>query len=211
MAKPTRCPIQGEAHDHYPGEGNSPGSRTYDLLPSNAIKYHPVLAGQQICLGDIVTMRNGCIARVESASESGDGVNWGDVSGGAFMALAPADTTQSRGGSETVPTYTYGAWVETILDANAVVGSPMGVDLRAVDGGRRADRRDPVTRSTGHGLDPTLWQRTRAMQGEDLRDSVQKKAFLGRLIEIFASDDPNATVSKQGDYGTIEIQHQGLA
>lgn len=86
----------------------------------------------------------------------------------------------------------------------------MGVDLRAVDGDRRADRKDPVTRSTDHGLDPTLWQRTRVMHEEDLRDDVRKRAYLGRLAEILASDDPRATRSAQGVYGAIEILRQGL-
>lgn len=109
MAKPPWCPIPGRPGDHRIGEAHWPGSRAYVLRPANAMYAHPVLAGQQICLGDIVTMLNGGIVRVESAAESGDGVNWGDVSGGAFMALAPVDTTQPRGRLETVPTYTYGA------------------------------------------------------------------------------------------------------
>lgn len=90
MAKPPRCPIPG---NRGVGEAHWPGSRTLGHRAPNSTKKHPVHAGQQICLGAIVTMRNGGIVRVEGAAESGDGVNWGDVSGGAFMALAPVDTT----------------------------------------------------------------------------------------------------------------------
>jgi len=162
-------------------------------------------------MGDIVTMRNGGIARVESAAGSGDGINWGDVSGGAFMALAPVDTTQPHGRPETVPVYTYAARIESILDSGAMMGSCMGVDLRAVEGNQRVGRKDPVTGSTDHGLDRSLWQRTRVMTEKDMRDCTRKRAFLGRLVKILASNDPRATVSEQGDYGAIDIRHQDPA
>jgi len=211
MARPAWCPIPGKPGDHVLGEGSWPGSRTFAHRPLNIMSYHPVLAGQQICLGDISTMRNGGIARVESAAESGDGMNWGDVSGGAYQALASVDTVPPRSRQETVPVYTYGAWIESILDAGAEPECCMGVDLRAVEGDKRVDRKGPVTSSTGHGLDRELWQRTRVMSEEDMCDSVRKKAFLGRLVKILSGNDPHPVRSKQGDYGAIEIQPQSPA
>lgn len=109
MARPPWCPEHGKAGDHRLGEASWPGSRTYGHLESNEVHEHPVLAGQQICVGDIVTLDRGCIARVESAAGSGDGMNWGDVSRGAYMALAPADTTPPQGRPGTVSVYAYGA------------------------------------------------------------------------------------------------------
>lgn len=96
MAKPLWCPILSRPGGDRIGDGHWPGSRAYGHLAPNVIDELPVLAGQLICLGYIVTMRNGGIACVDSAAETGDGVNWGDVSGGALMALAPVDTTQPR-------------------------------------------------------------------------------------------------------------------
>lgn len=211
MERPLRCPIPKKPGIYDLSEGSWPGNRTFVLRSSNAVTSPTVLAGQQICLGDIATMRNGGIARVESAAESGDGMNWGDVSGGAYQALASVDTVPPRGRQETVPVYTYGAWIESILDAGAEPECCMGVDLRAVEGDKRVDRKSPVTSSTDHRLDRELWQRTRVMSEEDMADSIRKKAFLGRLVKILSGNDPYPVRSKQGDYGAIEIQPQSPA
>lgn len=100
---------------------------------------------------------------------------------------------------------------ESILDAGATVGSYMGVDLRAVEGAERVDRTGPVTRSTDRNLDRALWQRTRVMSEDDMRHETRKKAFLGRLVKLLASDDPRATRAAQGDYGAIDLLHRDYA
>lgn len=199
--------MQRKARDHRLGEASNPESVAHD---TNQLPIcFPVLAGQQICQGDIVTTRDGNIVRVESSEKSGDGINWGDVSSGAYVALESVNTMSARYGSELTRVFAPGARIVSILDANASLGSCMGVDFRTVEGDKRVDRKDgPVTWSTDHRLDSELWQRTRVMSDEDMRNSIRKKAFLGKLVEIHSSNDLNSTRSKQGDYGRIVIQSQ---
>jgi len=206
MASAPWCPVQDPPGDHVPGEGNSPESIAH--VPNQFALRIPVLAGQQICAGDIVTMRNEKIVRVESAAGSGDGMSWGDVSGGAYAALESIDTTPPCVESKLIRVLSAGTPTVSVLEAGAVPGSHMGVDLRAMEGDKRVDRRDPVTCLTDHRLDSRLWQRTRVMSEEDMRDGVRKKAYLGRLDEIITGNAPHVVRSVHGDYGRITIRPQ---
>lgn len=201
--------MQDKARDHVLGEGNTPESIADE--PNQFDLRAPVLAGQQICTGDIVTMRNGKIARVESAAGSGDGMNWGDVSGGAYVALESIDTTSPRVEPQLIRVLSSGKSVISVLEADAVPGSRMGVDLRAIEGDRRVDRKDPVTCLTDHRLDSRLWQRTRVMSEDDMRDDVRKKAYLGQLDEILTGNARYVVPSVHGDYGKITIRLQPCA
>ena len=207
LARETWCPVQRKARDHPLGEASNPESVAHS---TDQIPLRPrVLPGQQICPGDIVTMRNNDgIVRVESVTKSGDGMNWGDVSGGAYVALESVDTVSAPGRLKTIPVFASGTRIVSILDADASLGSHMGVDLRVAEGDKRVGRRDPVTCSTDHRLDSELWQRTRVMSKEDLRDGIRKKAFLGQLVEIITPSNPLAGKSVHGDYGRIVIQPQ---
>lgn len=209
MARAPWCPMQDRPGDHILGEGSTPESVADDA--SQFSIELPVPAGQQICQGDVVTRRNGGIVRVESAADSGDGMNWGDVSGGAYVALESVDTMSPRSGSGRVRVLSSGARIVSILDAGATLGSRMGVDLRAMEEDRRVDRKDPVTCLTDHSLDSRLWQRTRVMSEEDMRDGVRKKAFLGRLEEVITGNAPFTVQSAHGDYGRILVRPQFYA
>lgn len=198
--------MQGRAGDHRLGEASSPESVAHDPRQVQTPAF--VAAGQQICQGDIVTMNDDGIVRVESAETSGDGMNWGDVSGGAYVALCSVDTLSKPSRPEPIGVLAPGAHIVSILDAGVPLSSRMGVDFRAVEGDKRVDRKDPVTWSTDHRQDSRLWQRTRMMSEEDMRDSVRKKAFLGRLEEILSGNCPHPAQSEQGDYGRIRLQSQ---
>lgn len=210
MTRPPWCPL-GKVGDHVLGEASSPGSNDLYCSDPAATKEFHVLPGQQICPGDILTVLGQRVFRVESAAASGDGMNWGNVSSGAYMALTPADTTSTHGRRGSNVVRVTGALATSILDDGASWGCCMGVDLRAVVGNKRVARKRPVTCSTDHGLDRELWQRTRVMSEEDMCDSVRRKAFLGRLVEILSANGLNHARQAQGHYGRIEIQSQNHA
>lgn len=203
------CPVQDIPRDHILGGGNGPESVANDLSQHSIELQVP--AGQQICQGDIVTMSDEGIVRVGSAADSGDGMNWGDVSGGAYAALKSVDTTPPQVGPKPIRVLSSGARIVSILEAGAIRGSRMGVDLRAMEGDRRVDRKDPVTCLTDHRQDSRLWQRTRVMSDGDMRDDIRKKAFLGRLEDILTGNALNIAKSAHGDYGKILLQPQPYA
>jgi len=103
------------------------------------------LGGQQICIGDIVTIRDGRACQVGSVGTAGDEANWGDVSRGAYMALASVDTEGHHDGDDTLPVCGSGSMVAAYLDGGIAAGTVVGVDLREVDAsGRRMDRERAV-------------------------------------------------------------------
>ena len=208
-AQPNLCPplpAMDPRGDHVIGGANRPGSRTYSHREGNVMHHIPVLAGQKICLGDIVTQNGDFLERVKSAATTGDGVNWGDVSRGAYMALAPVDTTNCRNGEESMPVYTYGAWVEVILYEDIAVNSRVGVDLRSQVDGKMVARTEADDDPNQRSRDPTLWKRVRAMSAEEMSDPVTGKAFLGRLVEILTDDGSGTKLNY--NFGAVALEPQ---
>lgn len=164
----------------------------------------PVLGGQQICVGDIVTLEGGYVCQVESVAGEGDAVNWGNVGGRAHMALASVDTTGLADGEESVPAYGPGSVVETYLDGGIGVGATVGVDLRRLDeGGARVGREHAITRPMLRPSDRKLWQRSRLLSDAG-SGAIRRLAALGRVTKVFPSDCSHR-VSKQGDAGMVRI------
>lgn len=195
------CPVPGAGG--YVGDSVWPGARTHMGNPPHMRL--AVLGGQQICNGDIVTLDGGYACQVESVGAEGDAVNWGNVGGGAYMALASVDTVGLRDGEDSVPAHGPGSIVETILDGGIAAGAVVGVDLRALDaGGARADRERAVTRPMLRPADRGLWQRSRLLS-EAGSGAVRRLAALGRITEVFPRDDPRRPVSKQGEVGLVRL------
>lgn len=134
-------------------------------------------------------------------------MNWGDVSAGAYMALAPVGMPGSAVGGD-VPVYTYGARVEAILGAGVSPGSRVGVDLRACAGGRRVGRTEPVDGPAAGDADAELWQRVRKMSPGDIGDPVRGKALLGTVVRVVSGGGARRAVSKEGDLGAVVIEAQ---
>ena len=190
-----------------PHAAHRPGSRAYAHLEGNVVHRIPARAGQEIRRGDIVTQEGGRLARVCSAAGAGEGMNWGDVSAGAYVALGPTGATGTPWEGH-VPVYTYGARVEVMLDAGISAGSRVGVDLRGLAGGRRAGRSAPVDMSTPRDSDAALWQRVRAMSPGDIEDAVRRKALLGTVVRVLSGGAARSAGSPEGDIGAVVIETQ---
>lgn len=188
------------------GGARGPGSMAYAHLEGNVVHRIPALEGQVIRRGDIVTQSGDRLARVTSAACSGDGMNWGDVSAGAYVALADAGAPGGAGSS--VPVYTYGAMVEVVLDEGIAPGARVGVDLRDCEGGRRADRGAPVDMSTPRDSGGTLWRRVRAMSPADVADPVRGRALLGTVAQVLSGSGARLASSRVGDIGAVVIEAQ---
>lgn len=189
------------------GGARCPESRAYAYLEGNVVHHIPVLAGQGIRCGDIVTQVGDRAARVHGVSEEGDGANWGDVGEGAYVALATVDASGASG-DRTVPVYTYGAVVEVILDGGIVPGSRVGVDLRDCVGGRRADRSAPARAPSPGGHDAELWRRVRAMAPGDIADPKRGRALLGTVVRVSPTGGDRRQASRCGDLGAVVIEVQ---
>ncbi|MDD9808565.1 MAG: hypothetical protein OXU25_01870 [Thaumarchaeota archaeon] len=201
MGAKMPCPTHGSSD--YIGSSVRPGSRTHIRNPGPEDLL--VLGGQQICVGDIVTLRDGYACQVGSVATTGDAVNWGDVGGGAHMALASVDTVGRGDGEDTVPAYGSGSVVETYLDGGIAAGAIVGVDLRGLDGnGMRANRESAVAVPMPRPVDRTLWQRSRLLSDAGSAD-VERLAALGRVTRIVPRDDPRRPVSRQGEAGMVQI------
>lgn len=199
------CPVPGGAG--YVGSSVRPGARTHVGNPGP--EELPALGGQQICVGDIVTLERGYACQVESVAGEEDAVNWGNVGGRAHMALASVDTVGLRDGAESVPAYGHGSVVETYLDGGIAIGAAVGVDLRGVgEDGKRVDRERAVTRPMRRPGDRMLWQRSRLLS-EAGSGAVRRLAALGRVTGVVPRDDPRRPVSRQGEVGMVRLGLSG--
>jgi len=189
------------------GSGIKPGLQIYISDP--APEELPALGGQQICMGDIVTMRDGHACQVGSVGTTGDEVNWGDVSRGAYMALASVDMEGRPDGDDTVPVCGLGSRVATRLDCGIAAGTVVGVDLRGVGAnGKRIGRERAVTVPMLRPADRELWQRARRLS-EAGTGGAGQLAALGRVTKVIPQDDPRRTVSRQGEIGVVRIGNVG--
>lgn len=195
------CPVSGTgAHI---GSSVKPGARIYTANPAPLPV--PVLGGQQICVGDIVALRGGYACQVGSVAATGDAANWGDVGGGAYMALASVDMAGRGSGEDTVPVHDPGSAVETRLDGGISAGMSVGVDLRGLDeSGERINRERAVTVPMLRPADRTLWQRPRMLPDAGSGD-VAQLAAPGSVARIVPGDDPRRRVSRQGEAGLVRI------
>jgi len=181
---------------------------TYAHLEGNVVHRIPALEGQDIRRGDIVTQSGDRLARVTSAAGAGGGMDWGDVSAGAYVALADAG---AQGGPDAhVPVYTYGATVEVVLDAGISPGARVGVDLRGCAGGRMAGRGAPVDISTPRDPDGALWRRVRAMSPADVEDPERGRALLGTVARVLSGSGARLASSGFGDTGAVVIEAQAM-
>ncbi|RNJ71489.1 MAG: hypothetical protein EB824_06840, partial [Thaumarchaeota archaeon S15] len=160
----------------------------------------PVLPGQKIAKGDIVTLSGepghkargkepGHAMHAESAGDTGDARNWGDVSRGAFMAREAAADPGTARGPRMVWVMPPSGYIITLLDGGIAVGELVGVDLRTDTGKERVDRNDVVTsahRPPG-GNAGRLWQQARLIPHERRDEPLMRKALLGRVQEILAT------------------------
>lgn len=187
--------------DERPNKYDVPGAKVCERANRIYVQPRLVAAKQQICKGDIVTVKDEQLVRVSSISDTRDGRDWGDVSNGAFMALESVDTMN---GSREIEVYEPGACVETILDEGIAEGSPVFVDLRACRVNKeRTSRSRAVDSTTPKGEDLTLWQRSRGLPPEVIDNDIEKRAFLGTLQCIrtrFSSERP---LSKLWDLGIV--------
>lgn len=177
----------------------------YAHLEGNVVHRVPALAGQDIRRGDIATQVGDRLARVTSVTAGGDGMNWGDVSRGAYVALADSTSGSADAG---VPVYTYGAMVGVVLDAGIAPGARVGVDLRDCAGGQRVGRSASVDMSTPRDPDGTLWRRVRAMSPEDIGDTDRGKALLGTVAQVLSGSGARIARSRGGDVGAVMIKAQ---
>ena len=202
-AQDNWCPLQ-EAGDRI-GNAHQPGFDSYLHNPPPLT--FPVLANQQICQGDIVTLKDCYIAQVESVAPTGDGKNWGDVSNGAYIARAPVDTRGMSDGDETMPVNGPCSHIETFLDRGTTVGSLVGVDLRTIGKNGRSDRLLAVKRSALRTDDRSLWQRTRNISAASA--PIAKKTVLGRVDEVWPNDGLDLP-SPLGDGGMVVLLERSL-
>jgi len=113
------CPVPGPGT--HVGGGVRPGSMF--CVSNPAPEELLALGGQQICIGDIVTIRDGRACQVGSVGTAGDEANWGDVSRGAYMALASVDTEGHHDGDDTLPVCGSGSMVAAYLDGGIAAGT----------------------------------------------------------------------------------------
>lgn len=158
----------------------------------NPIKL-PVLPGQEILKGDIVTLSGGpepgYAVHAESAGDTGDARNWGDVSRGAFMAMEGTGGPVAAGRAVMIPVMPPAGQITTLLDSGITVGSLVGVDLRIDTGTERTDRDGAVasTYSPPGGNAWRLWQQARLIPHERRDEPLMRNALLGRVWEILAT------------------------
>jgi len=179
------------------GSPYRPGDIPYSGLDKEIPMKLPVLPGQAIARGDIVTlsgkqgeqsMEAGHAIRAESIGDTGDARNWGDVSRGAFMAKEGTDGRVAAGGTGMIQVMPPSGQITTLLDGGITVGSLVGVDLRIDTGTERIDRDDVVTsthsspneKNIGH-----LWQQARLIPHEQSQEPLMRKALLGRVLAIY--------------------------
>jgi len=174
-----------------------PGDVPYSSIDNEIPMKLPVLPGQAIARGDIVTLsgkpgeqgqEDGHAMRVESIGDTGDARNWGDVSRGAFMAREAAVDPGTARSPRVIQVMPPSGQITTLLDGGITVGSLVGVDLRIDTGTERADRDDAVT-STHSPPDEKnvahLWQQARLIPHEKRHDPLMRRALLGRVLAIY--------------------------
>lgn len=195
------------AGDDVPNENDVPGSRSCSHINASYQHEHFVAANQQICKGDIVTIKDELLVRVNSTSDRGNGKDWGDVGNGTFMALQTVDT---RDELKKIYVYSPGACVETILDEGIRENSPLFVDLRDCDTNKRRTRRShAVNDMTPKSADRTLWQRSRGIPPEGIDGDIKTRAFLGTLQCIRTKYSNDHRLSVSGDLGIVWLGQQG--
>lgn len=200
------------------GSPCEPGDVPYRNLDLNIPMELPVLGGQVIAKGDIVTLsggagpgargeENGYARRAESVGDTGDARNWGDVSRGAFMALRGVDGSKAASGAKRITVMPPYGQIITLLDGGITSGSLVGVDLRVDTGRERVDRDNAVTSTYSTPSERNigrLWQRARLIPHEQRRDPVMRKALLGRLEKIFVPREREPAVkSRYNDRGLV--------
>lgn len=222
--------------DHVMGGGIYPGSRSWASRPENRAQMLPVARNAVIYPGDLVTIRASDISVTgddpltdatetsytaqkegfaahpistnSDRTDTGNGAQWGDVSGGVFQALNYVNNTGLRNGEQDVSVYGKLAMVELYLDDGVKIGDVVGMDFRQGDpqprdaAGNlgtlptaRTNRYDAVAWNTGFVTDKsatasedvtdnTLYQRVRAMTATDLAHADRGKAKVGTVISI---------------------------
>lgn len=206
-------PIRGRMGSPY-----RPGDVPYGHLDFNIPMELPVLGGQVIAKGDIVTLspgpgqgsscgERGYAMRAESIGEGGAARNWGDVSRGAFMALRHVDSSGAASGAKSIPVMPPFGQITTFLDGGITTGSLVGVDLRIDTGAERLDRHNVVSSTYSSHNERNigqLWQQARLIPYEQSRDPVMRKALLGRVERIFSPRGTKPAVKSQhNDCGLV--------
>lgn len=177
-----------------------PGDIPYSTPDTEIPMRLPVLPGQEIARGDIVTlsggpgheargMEPGHAIRAESVGDTGDARDWGDVSRVAFMAREGSDGSRAARGPKMIPVMPPSGQITTLLDGGIAVGELVGVDLRTDTGTERVDRDDVVTSAHGPpgGNAGRLWQQARLIPHERRDEPPMRRALLGRVQEILAT------------------------
>ncbi len=111
------------------GGGHKPGYRMRQHLDQNVVNEMPVLAGQRIAMGDIITATDSGLAANFETGNASSSYNTADLRNGAFQALNPVDNSSGSDGDQLVTVVGPGGFAELYAAAGVEVNNWVEIDV----------------------------------------------------------------------------------
>jgi len=161
------------------GSAHKPGYRSRNHLPQNTVLEFPVLAGQKIALGDIITLSSGHYASNFFSGNTATSYNTADLRRGMFQALNAVDNTGGSDGDEIVTVVGPGGWADLYAASGVGIGDWVEMDITQDN-----TARDARTNQLATTVASASRQRVKSISDADLQNVLDASPAVGEATLI---------------------------